>query len=77
MIDRVKAICSECASEFEVWLSRGEIAPALCLGCWFRRPAVSSPAVSQAQDSRASDSPLADQVITPVQDGTRSGPSRR
>jgi hypothetical protein len=35
MIDRVESKCHKCGQPFHTWLSRGEIAPALCLGCWW------------------------------------------
>jgi hypothetical protein len=38
MVDLVDATCSECSGTFKVWLARGEIAPALCLGCWWNKP---------------------------------------
>jgi len=37
MVDLVDATCSECCGTFKVWLQRGEIAPALCLGCWWKQ----------------------------------------
>jgi hypothetical protein len=38
MVDLVNAVCNKCGGKFKVWLARGEIAPALCLGCWWQQP---------------------------------------
>jgi hypothetical protein len=38
MVDLVDATCSGCGGKFKVWLRRGEIAPAECLGCWWQHP---------------------------------------
>jgi len=68
MIDRVMSHCHKCGKGFETWLTRGEIAPALCLECWFRTPPGSGPGPSQAQNPRDSDSPLSAEVIGPSDD---------
>jgi hypothetical protein len=43
MLDYVAARCSECKGIFHTWLSRGEIAPAMCLPCWWKAPRPTKP----------------------------------
>jgi hypothetical protein len=47
MIDYVAARCSECKKVFHTWLSRGEIAPALCLPCWWKAPRPTKPPAAE------------------------------
>jgi hypothetical protein len=51
MLDRVGIHCHRCGKWFETWLLRGEICPALCLGCWFHTPAGAGEAVSQSKEA--------------------------
>jgi hypothetical protein len=43
MMDYVAAVCSDCGGTFHTWLSRGEVAAALCLGCWWKQPRATKP----------------------------------
>jgi hypothetical protein len=61
MIDLVTSKCHKCGKLFQTWLSRGEIAPALCLGCWWKEtPATGAEQSPAEQQSPATDESLVD-----------------
>jgi hypothetical protein len=60
MIDLVRSKCYKCGVSFDTWLGRGETAPALCLGCWWREtPRMEvSPGNRPEQDPATDKSPV-------------------
>jgi hypothetical protein len=59
MIDLVRSKCSKCGWWFDTWLGRGEIAPALCLKCWWKETPIAPTGTRprSGQDPATDDSP--------------------